>query len=79
MGSLAYGEPDSQRLKTKPRVQQTLTALMAKLYTTKMALMAAPSTGLVFLFHHLTDDVMARYATNSGKEEEVKKWPKIEL
>ena len=37
------------------------------------SLMAAPSTGLVFLFHHLTDDVIATYATKSGKENEVKK------
>ena len=46
---------------------------------TLTALIADPSTGLVFLLHHLADDVMARYATNSGKEEDVKKWPKIEL
>ena len=33
--------------------------LMMKLYMTSIALIATPSMGLVFLIHHLTDDVMA--------------------
>ena len=41
--------------------------------------MAAPSTGFVFFFHHLTEDVIAMYAAKSGKEKEVKKCPTIEL
>ena len=41
--------------------------------------MAAPSTGLVFLLHHLTDEIITMYATKSGKENDVKKCPTIEL
>ena len=62
-----------------PTVQERLMPLMMKLCMISIVLIATPSMGLVFLLHHLTDDVMARYATNSGKENDVNRWPTIEL